>query len=71
MTTSHKQPCFLRLKEVQALIGLSKSTIYDRLNPNSPRYDPSFPKPKKLGSTACSSIGWLQDEIENWIKSRS
>ena len=70
MTTNSNQSRILRLKEVMAKIGLSKSTIYDRLNPKSPRYDASFPKPIKLGSSKGGSIGWLEADVDNWINSR-
>jgi prophage regulatory protein len=56
----------IRLKELIELIGLSRSTIYDRSNPKSKRYDPLFPKPLKLGSSA---IGWLLDDVLAWIGS--
>ncbi|HDT6080180.1 TPA: AlpA family phage regulatory protein, partial [Aeromonas veronii bv. veronii] len=45
----------------------SRSTIYDRLNPKSKRYDPSFPKPLRLGESA---IGWQLSEILIWIGDR-
>jgi prophage regulatory protein len=60
----------LRLKQVQEKIGLSRSTIYERINPNSSRYDPSFPKPIKLNKHAVSSIGavgWLEAELDKWL----
>lgn len=57
----------LRIKQVTHCIGLARSTIYDYLNPKSPRHDPTFPKPIKLGS---SSVGWLESEIEQWIGSK-
>ena len=56
-----------RMREVTGLIGLSRSTIYDRLNPKSKRYDPSFPKPLRLGESA---IGWQLSEILIWIGDR-
>ncbi len=55
----------VRMKEVSHLIGLSRSTIYDRLNPRSTRYDPSFPKPLKIG---VSAVGWSLEDIMLWIK---
>ncbi|GJA33839.1 helix-turn-helix transcriptional regulator [Aeromonas caviae] len=55
----------IRLKELSHLIALSRSTIYDRMNPKSKRYDPSFPKPLKLGESA---IGWQLGDIMSWIK---
>jgi prophage regulatory protein len=54
----------IRLKEVIKLIGLSRSTIYDRLNPRSKRFDPLFPKPLKLGESA---IGWQLGDVLRWI----
>jgi prophage regulatory protein len=41
----------LRIKQVVAQLSISKSNIYERLNPRSPRYDASFPKPVKLGNS--------------------
>jgi len=54
----------LRRREVQARTGLSRSTIYDRINPKSPRYDATFPKPIHLGGSA---VGWLGHEIDEWL----
>lgn len=58
----------LRIKDVQARIGLARSTIYDRLDSRSPRYDSSFPKPLKIGRSA---IGWLESSINRWIMERT
>lgn len=50
----------IRLPEVLDIVGVSKSTWYARLNPNSPSYDPRAPQPFKLGATAGSpSVWWL------------
>lgn len=59
-------PRVLRLKQVLERVGLSRSTIYDRMNPASPRYDDTFPKPIKIGSSA---VGWLESSISKWIES--
>ncbi len=56
----------LRIKDLIGKVGMARSTIYDRLNPKSPRYDSSFPKPIKLG---LSAIGWLEHEVDAWIES--
>lgn len=63
-TTRFKYVSVIRIAGVSTMIGLSKSTIYDRLNKKSPRYDPTFPKQIKIGASA---VGWLVDEIEAWI----
>lgn len=54
----------LRLKHVQERLGLGRSTIYDRINPKSLRYDSTFPKPISLGGAA---VGWIDADINNWI----
>lgn len=60
-------PRVLRMKQVQERLGLARSTIYDRMNVRSPRYDCTFPKPIKLGGAA---VGWIESEINAWIDSR-
>lgn len=57
----------IRIKHVIERIGLSRSSIYDRLNPDSPRYDASFPRPINIG---ISAVGWLEVDVDEWIKSR-
>jgi len=51
----------LRLPEVKARTGLSRSSIYARIK------DGTFPEQISLGSRAC---GWLESEIKQWIESR-
>lgn len=57
----------LRRKEVEARTGLSRTTIYDKLNSKSPRYDPTFPRQISLGA---ESVGWIESEVNTWIESR-
>lgn len=66
ITATSKQ--VLRLKQLSQSIGLARSTIYDYLNPRSPRHDPTFPKPIKLGASA---VGWLEVEVNEWIALKS
>jgi prophage regulatory protein len=54
----------LRRRQLEGRTGLSRSTIYDRLDPKSPRYDPLFPRPIKLGGSA---IGFVESEVDAWI----
>ncbi len=55
----------LRFEEVQERTGFSRSTIYNRINPNRRTYDPTFPKPISLGPRL---LGWLESEIDQWIE---
>lgn len=56
----------VRLKQLTVMIGLSRSTIYDRMNPNSPRYDDSFPRPIGLGGKA-RARGWFLSDVKCWL----
>lgn len=58
----------IRLKEVQVVSGLSKSSIYAKMDENSPYHDPDWPKSIRLGPR---SVGWYRHEIIEWVKSRS
>lgn len=53
-----------RLKDLIEHTGLSRSAIYDRMDPKSPRYAPDFPKSFSLGGKA---IGWSKDEVNAWL----
>ncbi|TBM16985.1 MULTISPECIES: AlpA family transcriptional regulator [Enterobacterales] len=65
MTSSNVK--ILRLPAVALKTGLSRSTIYDWMNPKSPRFDSTFPRPRSLGS---QSVGWLEAELDEWILQR-
>jgi prophage regulatory protein len=67
MVIQQKPLSIIRRKEVEARTGLSSTTIYDRLDSKSSRYDESFPKPISLGGR---SVGWIEAEIVEWIQQR-
>ena len=57
----------LRRKQVEARIGLSRSSIYSKLkyNPKRPGdYDPTFPVPISIGAKA---VGWIEAELDFWL----
>lgn len=63
----------LRLKHVQAMTGLCRSSIYNRLNRHAASYDPTFPQPFKLSAcpgTRGGAIGFLESEVLAWIDAR-
>lgn len=51
----------LRLPEVKALTGLSRTTIYELIARCQ------FPSPVKLG---CRSVAWLEEEVLEWRRER-
>ncbi|WP_455232234.1 helix-turn-helix transcriptional regulator [Geopseudomonas aromaticivorans] len=55
-------PRFLRLPEVELVVGKKRSTIYRDIAAGK------FPAPYDLGSG--KSVGWLSTEISAWILSR-
>ena len=61
-----KEINILRLKYVMERTGLSRSTIYDKMDLHSPRYDPTFPRKIGLGS---NSVGWSKTEVDAWLES--
>ena len=52
----------LRLPEVLARVSLSRSTVWRLVRADQ------FPKPVKLGGRA---VGWIEEEVDAWIASRS
>lgn len=58
----------LRRRDLELRLKLSRSTIYDKINPASPRYDEAFPKPIRLGNGA--AVGWIESEVEDWLHSQ-
>jgi prophage regulatory protein len=56
----------LRMTELTAILGISRSSIYEKLNPKR-YYDAEFPRPVRLGA---ASVGW-RSAIDEWIASRT
>ncbi len=52
---------FVRLPEVKAITGLSKTSIYELIRANS------FPPPVRIGSR---SVAWIRVEIRDWALDR-
>lgn len=55
------------IREVTRRTNLSKSSIYDFINPKSKRFDPSFPKSIKISE---HRVAWREREIDGWITSK-
>lgn len=51
----------LRLKQVESITGLKRSTIYERIASQS------FPSQITLGGR---TVGWLETEILSWIENQ-
>lgn len=59
VNTNPQKLTILRRKQVEKRTGLSRSTIYLRIQ------EGKFPKPITLGGGR--AVGWLENEIEAWL----
>ncbi len=57
----------LRRPKVEQTTGLSRSSIYAKMDPKSVYHDLSFPQSVKLGLRA---VGWEESAIYAWLDSR-
>lgn len=58
--------CVIRLPKLLTILGISRSTVYLKINQGSKYYDKDFPKPIKLGDKA---IGWILQDVMEYIES--
>lgn len=66
MVSSHHDPAgapkrLLRIKSVQSVTGLSRSTLYNKITLGE------FPAPIRIGARA---VAWLADDVARWIDER-
>lgn len=59
----------VRMKRLSELLSVSRSTLYDWLNPGSPRHDPAFPRPMRLSAKG-GAVGWLVEDVMRWLDTR-
>ncbi|HHZ7690278.1 TPA: helix-turn-helix transcriptional regulator, partial [Morganella morganii] len=57
----------LRIGDMIKKLKIAKSTLYDWMNMDSPRYNAEFPRPFRLSG---KSIGWDESEVNDWIAKR-
>lgn len=61
---NNREPEVLTFSALLTLLGRrSRQSIYDLM-----RRDPSFPKPRQIGSEF--SVGWLRGEVMEWLSTR-
>ena len=61
------QPITVRAKHFAEYFGIPDSTRADWENPESDRYDPTFPKKIKMGSRFTA---YFLDDVMAWLASR-
>jgi len=60
-SNSPEEVTFVRLPEVKAVTGLSKSSLYALIRANN------FPAPVRLGPR---TVGWVRSEVKHWAAER-
>ena len=61
----------IRLREVLSMLGISKSTLYSRINPASSSYDLEMPKPFKLATGENNERApsmWWESEVIAYLE---
>lgn len=53
------------MKEVTDRLGVSRQTVYNYMNPDSPSYNPNFPLPRMLNE----DNKWIESEFDAFVKS--
>lgn len=66
-TSENRTNQIIRINKLKQMIGLSRSSVYDKMNPKSNRYDESFPRPIKL---SISAVGWFEQDVIDWLNSK-
>ncbi len=64
LTPSHHNVRFLRLSEVTRIVGLKRTSIYQKIQTGE------FPQPYAL-SAGGRAVAWRSDDIAAWIDSRT
>lgn len=60
----HLTVSVIRLPKLLQILGISRSTVYLKINKDSKYYDKDFPLPIKLGEKA---VGWVLQDVFNYI----
>ena len=55
----------IRLPKLLQIWGISRSTVYLKINKQSKYYDQNFPRPIKLGEKA---VGWMLNDVFEYLE---
>ncbi|BFI95963.1 MAG: hypothetical protein RSP_14730 [Rhodanobacter sp.] len=59
-------------REASAITGMSEGSIRNRLSRDSPYWDPTFPRPRRLGNGngKRSAVRFIRGELYAWVAQR-
>ena len=66
-TSFHHQNWVLTVKEACAALNMARSKLYYLIDPKSPYYDPTFPKPTRIGK---GSVRLDKNALLTWYASQ-
>ncbi len=58
------QSAIIRPAQIKQVVGIGRTLAYEKANPKSPYYDPTWPRPVKLSARA---VGWKLAELQAWL----
>lgn len=64
---SHSSIRVISTKEFLKITSLSRTSHFEKLNKASKSYDPTYPRPLRLGAR---SVGYVEQEVIDWVKAR-
>lgn len=70
MQEQNTAPAVLRPKAAAQYLGIGLTTLWGKLNSNSPYFDESFPRPFKLHGQYGRAVGFLKSDLDNWLHQR-
>ena len=59
------EKAILRWRDVVPMVGLSRVTIWRRMQ------EGDFPKPVRLGGPKSRAVGWRRSDVETWLSDLS
>jgi predicted DNA-binding transcriptional regulator AlpA len=64
-------PRAIRRPRVLELVGIGRSHMYNLMDERSPAFDPTFPRPFRLGTSPNSPSVWWEHQVVDWLKSKA
>ncbi|WP_176330972.1 helix-turn-helix transcriptional regulator [Burkholderia vietnamiensis] len=64
-------PRAIRRHRVLELTGIGKSHMYNLLDEKSPAFDPTFPRPFRLGTSTNAPAVWWEHQVVAWLQCKA
>lgn len=64
-------PRAIRRPRVLDIVPVGKSHLYNMMDEKSAAFDPTFPRPFRLGKSPNAPTVWWEHQIVDWLKSKA